>query len=224
MIATPFDIAFVDWNMPNMTGIEFVKEVRQLEKRNDTDPMSLVMVTSEKTMGKLQEALDEAGADQFISKPFTVDELKAKLKKSVDKAAVRRGAPPAQATIGSAGAAETRRGFLWFIIQLRLGQPHLDIRREAAVLATTTEAVSTFPTAIADAVRAAVKKTFGRDLRRSAHFARQSTRRRRLTGASAAIIAFVGEVPLVLYTRVDARDRPRPCEAVLRHGGSIRQR
>ncbi len=86
MTTTAFDIAFVDWNMPNMTGIEFVKEVRALERRNDGDPISLVMVTSEKTIGKLQEALDEGGADQFVSKPFTVEEIKVKLKKSVDKA------------------------------------------------------------------------------------------------------------------------------------------
>ena len=86
--ADPFDIAFVDWNMPNMTGIDFVRAVRNLEKTQDNEPMPLVMVTSEKTIGKLQEALDEAGADQFISKPFTVDELKVKLKKAVSKAQV----------------------------------------------------------------------------------------------------------------------------------------
>ncbi len=84
--AGEFHIAFVDWNMPNMTGVEFVKEVRALEKGQDNDPMPLVMVTSEKTMGKVQEALDEAGADGFISKPFTVPELQAKLKKHVDRA------------------------------------------------------------------------------------------------------------------------------------------
>jgi len=82
-----FHIAFVDWNMPNMTGIDFVREVRALEKsKDDDDPIPLVMVTSEKTMGKVQTALDEAGADAFISKPFTVEELAFKLKKVVDKA------------------------------------------------------------------------------------------------------------------------------------------
>lgn len=85
--ADEFDIAFVDWNMPNMTGVEFVREVRKDEKANSKDDaMPLVMVTSEKTMGKIQEALDEAGADGFISKPFTVEEMQRKLKKHVDKA------------------------------------------------------------------------------------------------------------------------------------------
>src|SRR5262249_21612664 len=63
-----FHIAFIDWNMPNMTGIDLVRKIRSLE---DVVHVGLVMVTSEKTMGKIQEALDEAGADAFISKPFT---------------------------------------------------------------------------------------------------------------------------------------------------------
>jgi two-component system chemotaxis response regulator CheY len=88
--ANEIDIAFIDWNMPNMNGIDFVKQVRKDEKANDSDEMPLVMVTSEKTMGKVQEALDEAGADGFISKPFTVDEMKVKLKKHIDKAQLVR--------------------------------------------------------------------------------------------------------------------------------------
>lgn len=85
-----FDIAFVDWNMPNMTGIDFVVEVRKLEKTKCDDPILLIMVTSEKTMSKIEIALDEAGADQFISKPFTVEELQSKLKKHVDRATLQR--------------------------------------------------------------------------------------------------------------------------------------
>lgn len=84
------DIAFVDWNMPNLTGVDFVKEVRKLEKQNGVDGIPLVMVTSEKTIGKVEEALDGAGADGFISKPFTVEELKMKLKKHVEKAQLVR--------------------------------------------------------------------------------------------------------------------------------------
>lgn len=99
--ANEIHIAFVDWNMPNMTGVEFVKEVRVLEKSKGNDPMPLVMVTSEKTMGKVQEALDGAGADGFISKPFTVEELQHKLKKHVDRAMlnqVRKARKQRQAT------------------------------------------------------------------------------------------------------------------------------
>ena len=83
------DIAFVDWNMPNMTGIEVVREVRTLYG-GGVGSVPMVMVTSEKTMGKIQEALDEAGADAFICKPFTVEELQIKLKKTIERAGIVR--------------------------------------------------------------------------------------------------------------------------------------
>lgn len=84
--ASDIHIAFVDWNMPNMTGIDFVREVRTRERQNGDEPIPLVMVTSEKTMGKVQEALDGCGADAFISKPFTVEEFERKLKKVIELA------------------------------------------------------------------------------------------------------------------------------------------
>lgn len=70
------DIVFVDWNMPNMNGIDFVKSVRSQKK---TDHIPIIMITSEKTPDKLREALDHAGASAFITKPFTVDVLQRKL-------------------------------------------------------------------------------------------------------------------------------------------------
>ncbi len=76
-------IAFVDWNMPNMTGVDFVRKVRAM---GNADDIPMVMVTSEKSMGKVQEALDEAGADSYLCKPFTVEEMQVKLKKAIDKA------------------------------------------------------------------------------------------------------------------------------------------
>jgi two-component system chemotaxis response regulator CheY len=74
------DIMFVDWNMPKLTGIDFVRKVRATGK---TAHIPIVMVTSEKSMGKIQEALDEAGADDYITKPFTVDEMSRKLSRLI---------------------------------------------------------------------------------------------------------------------------------------------
>ena len=79
-------IAFVDWNMPNMTGLDFVKEVR---KQPQFKTLPLVMVTSEKTMGKMEQALNEAGADAYICKPFTPEEMQQKLDKIVANAIAR---------------------------------------------------------------------------------------------------------------------------------------
>ncbi len=84
------DICFVDWNMPNMTGVEFVRKARA---RGDTGLVPMIMVTSEKTMSKIEEALAEAGADAYICKPFTVDDLQGKLKKLLDKLANQLSAP-----------------------------------------------------------------------------------------------------------------------------------
>lgn len=75
------DIAFVDWNMPNMTGIEFVRKARAL---GGTEYIPIVMVTSEKSMGKIEEALDGAGANAYICKPFTAEDLERKLAKIVE--------------------------------------------------------------------------------------------------------------------------------------------
>ncbi len=100
----PFEIAFIDWNMPNMTGYELVCAIRKWESEHGYQPIPLVMVTSEKTMGKMQQALDEGGADAYIAKPFTVEELQSKLRKCAARArelAEAGGArQPAQASSG----------------------------------------------------------------------------------------------------------------------------
>jgi two-component system chemotaxis response regulator CheY len=70
------DIMFVDWNMPNLSGIDFVRQVRAT---GHADQIPIVMITSEKTLGRLEEALDEVGVDEYITKPFTTDVLRRKL-------------------------------------------------------------------------------------------------------------------------------------------------
>jgi len=65
------DIMFVDWNMPNMTGVEFSQAVR----KQGYDKIPIIMVTAEKSMGKVDKALNEGGADEYITKPFTPDKM-----------------------------------------------------------------------------------------------------------------------------------------------------
>jgi len=69
------DVVLVDWNMPQMTGIEFVQRVR---RSGLLDEASLVMVTSETAIEKIAEAL-ESGADEYLMKPFTQDALLEKI-------------------------------------------------------------------------------------------------------------------------------------------------
>lgn len=72
------DIAFIDWNMPKMSGLEFARKVRSMK---DGKHIPLIMITSEKTMGKVEIALNQAQVNAYISKPFTLKELHFKLSK-----------------------------------------------------------------------------------------------------------------------------------------------
>jgi two-component system chemotaxis response regulator CheY len=71
----PPDLALVDWNMPEMSGFEFVQAVR-------ANPayvgVRLVMVTTETELAQVATAL-EAGADEYIMKPFTREVIVEKL-------------------------------------------------------------------------------------------------------------------------------------------------
>jgi two-component system chemotaxis response regulator CheY len=71
----PVELALVDWNMPEMSGIELVEAVR-------SDPafssLRIVMVTTETELSQVMRALD-AGADEYLMKPFTRDDVVGKL-------------------------------------------------------------------------------------------------------------------------------------------------
>lgn len=69
------DLAMVDWNMPVMDGLAFVQAVRANEAYSR---MRIVMVTTETEMSQVARAL-EAGADEYIMKPFTADIVRDKL-------------------------------------------------------------------------------------------------------------------------------------------------
>lgn len=70
------DLVLVDWNMPNMNGLEFVKAFRA---NPDWAGHKIVMVTSETSPTRMAQAL-MAGVDEFVMKPFTDDILQEKLK------------------------------------------------------------------------------------------------------------------------------------------------
>ena len=69
------DIVLVDWNMPEMDGLSFVRAVRA---KDEYATLPLMMVTTNVELGNVAEALD-AGANEYMMKPFTMDILKAKL-------------------------------------------------------------------------------------------------------------------------------------------------
>jgi two-component system chemotaxis response regulator CheY len=69
------ELFLVDWNMPEMTGIEFVEAVRQ-EPYSST--ARIVMVTTETEAPQMAKAI-AAGADEYVMKPFTKDAIFSKL-------------------------------------------------------------------------------------------------------------------------------------------------
>lgn len=72
---------FVDWNMPNMTGIEMVRKLRETQQVH----VPVVMITTEGTMGRVEEAMEQCGVDGYVIKPFTVDILRKKLEPLFEK-------------------------------------------------------------------------------------------------------------------------------------------
>ncbi len=71
----PADLALVDWNMPSMNGLEFVRAVRA---SSVYDAMKLMMITSETEISRIAAAL-EVGANEYVMKPFTRDVILQKL-------------------------------------------------------------------------------------------------------------------------------------------------
>jgi two-component system chemotaxis response regulator CheY len=70
-----FGLIISDWNMPNCTGIEFLKRIRGDQKTAKTP---FLLVTAEAEQHQIVEAV-QSGVDQYLVKPFTMDSIKAKL-------------------------------------------------------------------------------------------------------------------------------------------------
>ncbi|HSO46586.1 MAG TPA: diguanylate cyclase, partial [Rhizobiaceae bacterium] len=69
-------LVIVDWNMPKMDGMEFCRRVRQEQTSN---PPYIVLLTSRGEMRDIVQGLD-AGASDYITKPYHVEELQARLR------------------------------------------------------------------------------------------------------------------------------------------------
>lgn len=72
-------LLLVDWNMPNMDGLTFVKTFR---KQGNKTPIIMVTTESEKT--RVIEAI-KAGVNNYIIKPFTPETLSARVSETVEK-------------------------------------------------------------------------------------------------------------------------------------------
>lgn len=69
------DLVTINWHMPVMDGIELIKRLRGSRAHRD---LRLLMISTESDRGRIEQAL-AAGADDFVSKPFTAEALVRKL-------------------------------------------------------------------------------------------------------------------------------------------------
>jgi two-component system chemotaxis response regulator CheY len=72
----PLQLVLVDWNMPEMNGLEFVQQVRA---EAGYESVKLMMVTTETQIEQMARALS-AGADEYVMKPFTEEVISDKLR------------------------------------------------------------------------------------------------------------------------------------------------
>lgn len=72
-----FPLVLTDWLMPEMDGLELIRRIR--EREGDIPYIYVILLTSKSQKEDLVEAMD-AGADDFLSKPFDRDELRVRLR------------------------------------------------------------------------------------------------------------------------------------------------
>jgi two-component system chemotaxis response regulator CheY len=72
----PLSLVLVDWNMPEMNGLEFVKSFRANARFSS---VPLLMVTTETEIEHVRHAL-AAGANEYVMKPFTKEVISDKLR------------------------------------------------------------------------------------------------------------------------------------------------
>jgi len=68
-------LALVDWNMPEMNGLELIEVVRDVQ---DFDAMKIIMCTTETEVTQMTLAM-LSGANEYVMKPFTPEILQDKL-------------------------------------------------------------------------------------------------------------------------------------------------
>ena len=72
---TPPEVILLDWNMPVMSGLEFMKQFRA---KPENARIRVIFCTTENDMGKMQEAI-QSGANEYVMKPYDKEIIESKL-------------------------------------------------------------------------------------------------------------------------------------------------
>ncbi|HEY9402216.1 MAG TPA: sigma-54 dependent transcriptional regulator [Pyrinomonadaceae bacterium] len=116
--ATDYDVVLLDMRMNGMTGLDALREIRRLD-----DPPEVIMLTADTSLGTGIEAM-RLGAYDYLTKPATLDEMEAVIRKADEKrrlvrqnaglrAAATRGTPSAEESAHTlVHASEAMRGLV----------------------------------------------------------------------------------------------------------------
>jgi len=77
--AGDFPLVISDWMMPEMDGLELVRNIRNRTANKTDGYVFIILLTAQDDTSKLVEGM-EAGADDFVAKPFARDELRVRLR------------------------------------------------------------------------------------------------------------------------------------------------
>ncbi len=80
--ASKINFVITDWNMPEMDGLTFVTNLRQVDEFRN---LPVLMVTAKSVKEDIVEAMT-AGVNNYIVKPFTLDTLKTKIAQTLKNA------------------------------------------------------------------------------------------------------------------------------------------
>lgn len=89
-----FDIVLADLIMPNVDGMELLKRIRDVN-----DDVIFLMITGHPSIGTAVESIN-CGADDYITKPFHLEDVKIRIAKAVEKRTLK-------------GRLKTAQGLAW---------------------------------------------------------------------------------------------------------------
>lgn len=72
----PPEIAILDWEMPEINGMELCRKIKSMDRNT---PIHVIMLTARDSKTDITQGFD-AGADDYITKPFNDDELRARIR------------------------------------------------------------------------------------------------------------------------------------------------
>ena len=73
---TPPQIAVLDWEMPGISGIDLCRKIKRMER---SSPIHVILLTARDSENDISQGF-AAGADDYITKPFNEDELRARIR------------------------------------------------------------------------------------------------------------------------------------------------